>query len=158
MPLWKEDAWRDADRRWRQDEEAAEAGEDRADMADLHKHAVHGSFCCSASAGFTSRVCREICSRFCSSLTYFSHFLLCCLDERKPSHRGAESARLHGAASCTATWRLPLQDHRDPNGGRRDVVTGAEVGGGEKLIRRDGVMADRCWNVGVHFNADSCTC
>lgn len=41
MLLGKEDAGRDADRRWRQHEEAAEAKEDIADIADLHKHISH---------------------------------------------------------------------------------------------------------------------
>lgn len=58
--------------------------------------------------------------------------------------------RQPGSSRCRIT-EIQMED-----GG--DVVTGAEVGGGEKLIRRDGVMADRCWNVGAHFNADSCTC
>lgn len=38
-----------------------EAGEDIADIADLHKHALHSIFCSSStSTSFTSRICREI--------------------------------------------------------------------------------------------------
>lgn len=80
--LWKEDARRDADRRWGQHEEAAEAREDIADIADLHKHISHSIICSfSARISFTSRICHEIFSSSSCSLSYFFYRLLCCQDE-----------------------------------------------------------------------------
>lgn len=68
-----------------------------------------------------------MCSSSFSSLTYFWYFILCCLDEWKPSHRGTKSTWLHGAVFCTVTWQLTLWNQRDTNGRRRNMVTELEV-------------------------------
>lgn len=48
------------------------------------------------------------------------------------SRRGTKSTGLHVAALCRLTWQLTLLNQRDTNGGRRNVVTEMEDGGGEE--------------------------
>lgn len=47
------------------------------------------------------------------------------------SRRGTKSTGLHVAVLCRVTWQLTL-NQRGTNGGRRNVVTEMEDGGGEE--------------------------